>query len=87
MFERIVERARRKIHGAVERYGYWGLMIFVAIPLPLTGAYTGALGAWVLGMRRGKAMLFIALGVALAGAIVSLVYLLGVRALYFFLKR
>jgi uncharacterized membrane protein len=62
-------------------------MVFVAIPLPLTGAYTGALGAWVLGMERGKSMLFIALGVALAGIIVSLVYLLGVHALDFFLKR
>jgi uncharacterized membrane protein len=87
LFERIIERSRRKIHGAVERFGYWGLMVFVAIPLPLTGAYTGALGAWVLGMRRGKAMLFIALGVAVAGVVVSLVYLLGVQALGFFLKR
>ncbi len=87
LFERLVERSRRKIHGAVERWGYWGLMVVVAIPLPLTGAYTGALGAWVLGMRRGKSMLFIALGVALAGVIVSLVYLLGIQALSFFLKR
>ena len=86
LFERLVERARHKIHGAVERYGYWGLMIFVAIPLPLTGAYTGALGAWVLGMRRWKSALFIALGVALAGVVVAAVYLLGVRALYFLLK-
>jgi uncharacterized membrane protein len=86
LFERLVERSRRKIHGAVERWGYWGLMIFVAIPLPLTGAYTGALGAWVLGMRRWKSVVFIALGVALAGVIVCLVYLAGVHALDFFLK-
>jgi uncharacterized membrane protein len=87
LFARLVERSRRKIHAAVERYGYWGLMVFVAIPLPLTGAYTGALGAWVLGMRPWKAVLFIALGVALAGAVVALVYLLGVHALDFFWKR
>ncbi len=87
LFERLVERSRRKIRAAVERYGYWGLMIFVAIPLPLTGAYTGALGAWVLGMRPWKSVLFIAMGVALAGVIVSLVYLGGVQALDFFLKR
>ena len=87
LFERLVERSRRKIHAAVERYGYWGLMVFVAIPLPLTGAYTGALGAWVLGMRPWKAVLFIALGVALAGVAVTLVYLLGVHTLDFFLKR
>lgn len=87
LYERIVERARRKIHSAVERYGYWGLMVFVAIPLPLTGAYTGAIGAWVLGMRRWKAMLFIALGVAIAGVVVSLVFLLGIRPLFLFIKK
>ncbi len=84
---RILERARRKIHSAVERYGYWGLMVFVAIPLPLTGAYTGAIGAWVLGMRRWKSILFIALGVAIAGVVVSLVFLLGIRPLFLFLKK
>jgi len=87
LFERLVDRSRRRIHSVVERYGYWGLMVFVAIPFPLTGAYTGALGAWVLGMRRWKSVLFITLGVALAGLIVSLVYLLGLRALYFLLKK
>jgi len=87
LFERLVDRSRRRIHSVVERYGYWGLMVFVAIPFPLTGAYTGALGAWVLGMRRWKSVLFITLGVVLAGLIVSLVYLLGLRALYFLLKK
>ncbi len=86
-FERIVERARRKVRQAVERYGYVGLAVFVAIPLPLTGAYTGAIGAWVLGMSRWKSILAIAIGVAVAGAVVAGVYLLGIQALYFFLKR
>ena len=86
-FERIVVRARNKVHRAVERFGYVGLAVFVAIPLPLTGAYTGAIGAWVLGMSRWKSILAIALGVAVAGVIVSAVYLLGIQALYFFLKR
>ena len=86
-YERIVERARRKVHQAVERWGYVGLAVFVAIPLPLTGAYTGAIGAWVLGMSRWKSILAIAIGVAVAGAVVSAVYLLGIRALYLFLKR
>jgi len=85
-FEKLVDRTRRRIHGSVERYGYWGLLLFVAVPFPLTGAYTGALGAWVLGMRPWKAALFIVLGVALAGVVVSLVYLLGIRSLHFLLK-
>jgi uncharacterized membrane protein len=86
-FERIVERARRKVHRAVERYGYVGLAVFVAIPFPITGAYTGAIGAWVLGMSRWKSILAIAIGVAAAGVVVSAVYLLGIRALDLFLKR
>ena len=45
LFERIVERARRKVHASVERYGYWGLAVFVAIPLPLTGAWTGSVAS------------------------------------------
>jgi len=87
LFERLVERSRRRVHSVVERWGYWGLLVFVAIPLPFTGAYTGALGAWILGMQRRKAVLFIALGVVVAGVVVSLVYLLGVQALNFFLKK
>jgi uncharacterized membrane protein len=86
-FERIVVRARRKVNRAVERFGYVGLAVFVAIPLPLTGAYTGAVGAWVLGMSRWKSILAIAIGVAVAGVVISAVYLLGIQALYIFLKR
>jgi uncharacterized membrane protein len=85
-FERIVERARRKVHEPVERYGYWGLAIFVAIPLPLTGAWTGALGAWVLGMNPRKAFLAITAGVIVAGVVVTAVAFLGIKALAFFIR-
>ncbi len=85
LFERLIERSRRKVHAQIERYGYLGLMIFVAIPLPLTGAYTGALGAWILGMERKRAWLAVAGGVLIAGVVVTLVATLGVRALSFFL--
>jgi uncharacterized membrane protein len=86
-FDRFVERARAKVHASVEKYGYWGLMVFVAIPLPLTGAWTGALGAWILGMDRKKSMLAVAAGVLVAGIVVSLVVGLGLSALSFFVKR
>jgi len=53
-------------------------MIFVAIPLPLTGAWTGALGAWILGMDKKRATLAIIGGVAIAGIVVgTLVAILG----------
>jgi len=82
-----VEKARAKVHGKVERYGYLGLLIFVAIPLPVTGAWTGTLGAWVLGMSKKKACLAIVGGVLVAGLVVSiLVALLGAGAEIIFLK-
>jgi uncharacterized membrane protein len=87
IFDRFVEKARRKVHESVQKYGYWGLMIFVAIPLPLTGAWTGALGAWVLDMDRKKATLAIILGVAIAGVVVgTLVAILGAGAKTIFFK-
>ena len=86
LFSRIVERARTKIQKKVQKYGYVGVMLFVAIPLPVTGAYTGALGAWVLGMERKKSFLAISLGVCIAGIIVSLVAFFGIKAFSLFIK-
>lgn len=62
-----------KNRGKVEKYGFWGLFIFVAIPLPGTGAWTGSLVAAVIDMKFGKAMLSVALGVMTAGVIMTLV--------------
>lgn len=70
-FDSVVERARHKVHEKVERYGYIGLLIFVAIPLPVTGAWTAALGAWVLDLSPSKSFLAIAGGVIVAGIVVS----------------
>ena len=70
-----------------DKYGYWGLAIFVSIPLPFTGAWTGALGAWILGMDRKRSMLVVAAGVLMAGVIVTLVVGLGVGALSFLIKK
>jgi len=86
-FERFIERARNKLHDKVERWGWPGVAVFVAIPLPLTGAWTGTLGAWVLGLSRRKTMLAVVLGVLVSGAIVTAVVLLGIQALNLFIKR
>jgi uncharacterized membrane protein len=75
----------------VERWGWLGVAAFVAIPLPVTGAWTGTLGAWVLGLGKPKTMLAVILGVIIAGAIVTVVYflvtVLGVRTLNLFIKE
>lgn len=55
----------------VRKYKLWGLFLFVAIPLPGTGAWTGALIADLLGMNTKEAFPVIAAGVAVAGCIIS----------------
>ncbi len=57
----------------VQKYGPWGLLLFVAIPLPGTGAWTGALIAALLDLRTSKAVPVIMLGVCIAAAIMTLV--------------
>lgn len=87
VFGRLLERARHKVEQKVARYGYLGIVLFVAIPLPVTGAYTGSLGAWVLGLDRGKTYVAVAIGVVVAGLVVSIVAYFGIGALSLFIKR
>jgi uncharacterized membrane protein len=77
LFEKTVAKARTKVGEKVRKYGLWGLMVFVAVPLPITGAWTGTIGAWVLGLDRKKSILSILLGVLISGTIVTIVILTG----------
>lgn len=86
-FSRFVERARVKLHRGVEKWGWLGIAAFVAIPLPMTGAWTGTLGAWVLGLSKRRTLLAVILGVAAAGAIVTAIVVLGINAARIFVKE
>lgn len=66
----VLEKAD-KHSGKVTKYATWGLFLFVAIPLPGTGAWTGSLIAALLDMRLKKALPSIFAGVIVAGLIVS----------------
>ncbi len=80
LFARILEwvfRISRKRGGVVEKYGWPGLVMFVAMPLPVTGAWTGSIVAFLLGMPFRKAMPAIMLGVFIAGVIVTCLTKLG----------
>lgn len=68
------EKNREKI----EKYSFWGVCFFVAIPLPVTGAWTGSLVASTIGMKFWKALLSAFLGVLIAGAIVTVIVYGGV---------
>ena len=61
-----------KHKGQIEKYGYWGLVLFVGIPLPGTGAWTGCLIASVLEMDKKKSFLAALLGVFIASVIMML---------------
>ncbi|HEY32325.1 MAG TPA: small multi-drug export protein [Dehalococcoidia bacterium] len=73
-FERILnwlfERTRRR-GKIIQKYERIGLVLFVAIPLPITGAWTGALAAVIFGLRFRHAFLCITIGVLIAGIIVT----------------
>ena len=84
---RYVERTQKKIHASVEKYGEWGLAIFIGVPLPGTGAYTGALAAYLLGMSFKKFAVANILGVVIAGVIVTVVCLTGSTAFSIFVKK
>ncbi len=86
LFDRFVDRARLKLESKVHKYGYLGVMFFVAIPLPITGAYTGTLGAWILGMDWKRTCLAALGGVIISGLIVSTIILLGVGTHSIFIK-
>ena len=57
----------------IDKYGFWGLMIFVGIPLPGTGAWTGTMVAALFNMDVKKSVLSIFLGIILAAIIMTIV--------------
>jgi uncharacterized membrane protein len=71
----------------VEKWGWLAVAAFVAVPLPMTGAWTGTLGAWVLGISRRRTLFAVILGVIAAGGIVTMVVILGLKAFDIFIKR
>ncbi len=73
------DRLRRVQSRRFDRYGAWALVILVAIPLPMTGAWTGSLAAWIFRILPHRAIPLIALGVLIAGLIVTGVTLSGIE--------
>lgn len=72
----VVEKLEKKAMSQsanIEKYEFWGLVAFVGIPLPGTGAWTGALIAALLGIRFRKAFPAIVIGVCLAACIMTII--------------
>ena len=62
-----------KNRAKIEKYSFWGVAIFVGIPLPMTGAWTGSLVAAIIDMKFFKAVISALIGVLAAGVIMSLI--------------
>ncbi len=75
-FDWLFARTRKK-SASIEKYEALGLTIFVAIPLPVTGGWTGSMAAFLMGIPFWKAMLYILLGVMIAGVIMTALSLMG----------
>ncbi|MFO8053265.1 MAG: small multi-drug export protein [Candidatus Omnitrophota bacterium] len=75
-FQRVEKKSE-----VVRKWGFWGLVLLVSIPLPVTGAWTGTVAANLFELKIKKSFLAILIGVLIAGLIVSLVVegILGLR--------
>lgn len=62
-----------KRRGQIEKYSFWGVCLFVAVPLPVTGAWTGSLVAAMIDMKFWKALLSCLFGVMIAGVVMTLI--------------
>ncbi len=78
LFKKYVERNRGKIEKFKKKYkksGFLALALFVGIPIPGSGAWTGVLIAWLLDLERKKSIIAISLGVLIAGLIILFLFL------------
>ena len=65
-------RARNKTRPVIKKYGVWGLMVFVMIPLPITGAYIGTIAAYIFGISYRKSLVAISSGITISSIMVAL---------------
>lgn len=85
-FTWVFERTRKRSK-IIEKYEEIGLVVFVGIPLPMTGAWTGAVAAFLFNLDKKKSIFLILLGVILAGLIVTAVTMSGIKVFELFIKH
>jgi uncharacterized membrane protein len=82
LFEKYLERARKKGKPYIDKYGVFGLTLFIALPTPLTGTYTASILSWFLNLDWKKSFLAIAVG----STIGAIVIFFGYFSIFNFLK-
>lgn len=86
IYEWLVARTQRRVEPYVKRWGTIGLALFIGVPLPGSGVYSGCLGAYLLGFKFREYMLASALGCLIAGAAVTALVASGSEAFHFLYK-
>ena len=87
IFNKHIENKRDLLEKHIDtKWEFFALMLLVGIPLPVTGAYTGTLLAWFFEVPRKRAYLALTIGIMIAGLIVSIVVLFGIKTLEIFIK-
>lgn len=87
IWTRTVEKSQKKIHKYVEKYGWIGVALFIGIPLPGSGVYSGAIGSYLLGLGYKRFTMASIIGVLIAGIAVTAIVLLGVNGFGLFVKQ
>ncbi len=72
LMDKVIKRTHKKAKPYVEKYGMIGLAIFVGVPLPGTGAYTGSLAAHIFGIKDKRAVFSVMSGVFIAGVLITI---------------
>ena len=81
LMDKLFAFTRRRADKKIRRYEHVGLLLFVALPVPFTGAWTGALIAYLFDLKFTKSLITIFLGVLMAAGIMTIITLIGVDIL------
>jgi len=87
IWDRVVARTQKKIHPLVEKYGMWGLSVFIGIPLPGSGVYSGSIGGYLLGFSFREFLISTVIGVLIAATAVTAIMLAGANTFGFLIKH
>lgn len=86
-WDHTIVKTQKKIHPLVEKYGVLGLGLFIGVPLPGSGVYSGAFGGYVLGFTKKEFYIATVVGVLIAGAAVTAIAILVGEGASLFIKQ
>ncbi|MBR9677279.1 small multi-drug export protein [Candidatus Woesearchaeota archaeon] len=86
LYEQKVLSTQQKLQPYIHKYGTWGLAIFIGIPLPGSGVYSGSIAAYALGMKKTDFYKAMIIGVLIAAILVTIIMLSGSTAFNWYLK-